>query len=270
MAWQSETTQEKLARLRAALEQAQNDLIEAEAELADRAAEVYAFEAEFEAKVGRLVSQLEALEAEVRDYLDRIQQWRNQRVFGGDYRSVEEQYRRTWQVPPAAPKPPPQPPTPATEAQIKKLYRELARRFHPDLGRDDAERAYRTEKMRAVNDAYAARSMVELAALAQEAAYDRPDSVIRLDETEAEMIKALENEIARCRRRLREIDFEMRNLHNRPSVEISLEAKLARRQGRNLLAEMAADLERKIARKTAERDMMKAQFDSLDADARIH
>jgi hypothetical protein len=39
--------------------------------------------------------------------------------------------------------------------------------------------------------------------------------------------------------------------------------KLAKRQGRDLLGEMAADLEHKIARKTAERDFLKSQFDQL-------
>jgi DnaJ-class molecular chaperone len=56
---------------------------------------------------------------------------------------------------------PPKPLSPATEAKIKKLYRQLARSFHPDLASDDADRAYRTDKMTAVNDAYAARSMAE-------------------------------------------------------------------------------------------------------------
>ena len=49
-------------------------------------------------------------------------------------------------------------------------------------------------------------------------------------------------------------------------MEFSLEVKAARRQGRNLLAEMAADLQAKIARKSAERDMLKTQFDQLGPD----
>jgi hypothetical protein len=52
-------------------------------------------------------------------------------------------------------------------------------------------------------------------------------------------------------------------------VQLSLEVKVARGQGRDLLGEMAADLESKIARKTAERDMLKAQFDQLGPDQGI-
>ena len=65
---------------------------------------------------------------------------------------------------------------------------------------------------------------------------------------------------------MREIEQELRNLPDRPSVELSIEVKLARRQGRDLLAEMAAEYEQKIARKTVERDMLKAQFDQLGPD----
>jgi hypothetical protein len=50
---------------------------------------------------------------------------------------------------------------------------------------------------------------------------------------------------------------------HRPSVELSLEVKLARRRGRDILKELAADVEKKVARKTVERDMLKAQFDQL-------
>lgn len=270
MVWQSETTQEKLARLRRELAQAQEDLIDAEAALADQMVDIRAFEAEYEARTGYLVTLLAGLEAEVEDYLDRIRQRRNKALFGSEYRPADEQFRRTWQRPSKpAPEPPPPPPGPAAQAQIKKLYRQLARRYHPDLAVDEADRLVRTEKMTAVNDAYAARSLTELVMLAEEmeTAAIRPPSA--RGQTEIDMIKALQDELARCRRRIQEIDLEMRTLHNRPIVELALEAKLARRQGRNLLAEMAADLKRKIARKTAERDMIKAQFDELDRGGEI-
>jgi hypothetical protein len=69
--------------------------------------------------------------------------------------------------------------------------------------------------------------------------------------------------LERCQHRLREIERELRQLPHRPSVQLSLEVKLARRRGRDLLGELAADVERKVARKTVERDMLKAQLDQL-------
>jgi chromosome segregation ATPase len=257
---------DQLTHLRVAAAEARNKLIEAEAELTDRLAEINTFEFEFEARVGYLIDTLDALDKEIQRYTERIETIRNREVFGQAHIPLDRQYQRTWEAPPrSAPTPPPQPLDPASEAEVKRLYRQLARRFHPDLAQDEADRARRTKKMAAINDAYAARSLVELVALSQE-----PDPFIDtgLDpgQTEIQMIQALENELERCRQRHQEIEKELRSLRFRPSVELSLEVKAARRQGRDLLAEMAAELEQKIARKTVERDMLKTQFDQLGPD----
>jgi uncharacterized protein (DUF342 family) len=123
--------------------------------------------------------------------------------------------------------------------------------------------------MQAINDAYAARSMVELVALDQELENNQADDYVRSGQTNTEMVKVLEDELSRCQRRLSQINLTLRNFHNRPSVEMSIKVKLARRRGQDLFAEMATELERKISQKTAERDMIKAQFDSLDDGQQI-
>jgi hypothetical protein len=258
---------EQITHLRAELTQAHNDLIEAEAELADRLAEVNAFELEFEAKVGHLMDSLEGLEKEIQWYTERIQILRSKEIFGQAHISVDTQYRRAWQAPPpSAPTPPPRPVDPSSEAEIKRLYRQLARRFHPDLAIDEADRTRRTAKMTAINDAYAARSLVELIALADDTGTTIDTGRAQRGQTETQLVQALQAELDRCHRRLREIQQELQGLRYRPSVELSIEVKLARSRGRDLLAEMATELERKIARKTAERDMLKAQFDQLGPD----
>ncbi|MFQ5614139.1 MAG: J domain-containing protein [Anaerolineae bacterium] len=260
------STDRQILSLRRAVQEAQAQLKAAEAELADRVAETNAFEFEFEARVGHLLDTLEGLEAEIKAYNGRIQMMRNRDIFGYGYLPADEQYRRTWRSPPSSPpETPSQPPDAASEARLKELYRLLARRFHPDLAQDEADRARRTEKMAAVNDAYAAQSLAELESLAQE-----PETLIDAEgQTGPQLVQALEAELARCRRRLGQVESELRNFDARPSVQLSLEVKLARHRGRDMLAEIAADLEGKIARKTAERDMLKAQFDQLGPDQGI-
>lgn len=265
----SESPYEKLERLRAELKVRQEELIEAEAERADQLADVVAFEQQVESKIGHLLDELAALELTVRDYNQRLNRIRNKASFGVAVDNVEEQFRRTWEKPPPKPvKPPTTPPTPVDERQVKQMYRQLARRFHPDLASDPQERAYRTEKMAAINDAYAARSLAELVALAEgvDMAGFSPTSQ---GQTEGQMIEALEEELRRIERRLKAIRFEIANVTNRSSVQLSMEAKIARRQGRDLLAEMRADLELKVAKKTAERDFLKSQFDQLGPETRI-
>ena len=256
---------DKLSRLRDELNQIRDHLVEAEADLADRLAEINAFEFEFEARVGYLIDQLDTLEREIARYNERIQMTRHRDSLGNAYLPVEAQYRRTWQIPSdTAPIPPPQPLAPPDEAEIKRLYRQLARRFHPDLADTEEERVYRTQKMVAINDAYAARSLVELIAIA-----DRVGNLIETQprqQTETQMIAALQAELKRCQRRLQEIERELRQLPQRPSVALSLEVKAALARGRDLLGDIAGDYERKIARKTVERDMLKAQFDQLGPD----
>lgn len=257
---------EKLTQLRLAVEVARRELIEAEAELADRRADIEAFEFEYEATVGVHLLHLERINAELNDYLDRIKMRRNEKIFGTSYRSVEDQYQKTWHSPPTT-RPPKKKVAVSenTEAQIKKLYRQLARRYHPDLAADDAERDYRTEMMTAVNDAYAARSFAELLALAKELSGHGQTGSSDKRETAVDMIQALEEELTRCQRRLRQIELNMQSLYTHPLVELSTEVKFGKQKGRDILAEMAKETERQIARKTVERDMIKSQFDDLNS-----
>jgi len=260
---------EKLTQLRLAVEVARRELIEAEAELTDQRTDIAAFEFEYEAKIGVLLFHLEQVEAELQEYLDRIKERRNEKIFGVAYSSVEDQFRKTWQSSSTVTSPKKKiHVNQSTEAQIKKLYRQLARRYHPDLASDDAEREYRTEMMTAVNDAYAARSLAELMILAKEL-----DSGGQVEAggggTAVDMIKALEEELTRCHRRLRQIDLDMQGLYTHPLVKLSTEVKFGKQQGRDILAEMVAEIENKIARKTVERDMIKSQFDNLNSGNQV-
>ncbi len=261
----SESPTETVKRLRQELDKLRAELAAAEVELNSQLEDVQAFEFRFEAHVGQLLDQLATLESEVNSYLTRIKLMRHQQSFansGPSFDPVEEQFRQTWHHEPETAVTKPQSAPPASQAQLKKMYRQLARQFHPDLALDEADRQYRTDKMAAINDAYKAQSMVELMALAEEveAHQNHPQVAQPPDQ---EMVQALQEEIERCRRRLRSLDNELQNLPNRSMVDLALQVKLAQREGRDLLAEMASELERKIARKTAERDMLRSQFNHL-------
>ena len=61
-----------------------------------------------------------------------------------------------------------------TEAEILRLYRELAKRFHPDRARTEKERDRRTDLMLQINVAYSERDLVTLQAMAREADTGEP------------------------------------------------------------------------------------------------
>jgi hypothetical protein len=69
-----------------------------------------------------------------------------------------------------------------TEAEILRLYRELAKRFHPDRARTEEDRARRTDLMLRINVAYSERDLVTLQAMARQADTGDPAATLLSDE----------------------------------------------------------------------------------------
>jgi hypothetical protein len=258
------------------IEEVEASLIEREAELVDLRVELSAFRLEYDTRVGRRVEELEQVEADLRRCQERVADYRlwgtkgppGTRT-GTPYVSVEEQFRRTWKEPEEPPLEGPfweegsRPSRPSAGAQIKALYRQLCRRFHPDLTQDPAERARRTQTMAAVNAAYAARDIAGLEALAEKAERSRWIET----GTPEQRLAGLKEKLQQLRQRLEQVQDEIRELVDSPAAQMSLDIKLARRRGRDLLAEMAAQVEKELARKNAELDLMRAQLRQLGITA---
>ena len=257
---------QQLARLRRQIAAAEAALVEREAELVELRVEVASFELRYETLVGRKLAALKEVEASIaacRKELQTFRRWgANGPPVGWDgeaYVPVDEQYRRTW-LDPAPPGPSFTPPAElatqsAAKQDLKVLYRQLCRRFHPDLTQDPAERAWRTEMMAAVNAAYAAQSRTELEALAAS-----PHRGAAQEGVDAGRLDALQDRLTYLRRRLLQVEGEIDELTHSPLMEMRLEVTLAARQGQDLLREMAVEVERDLARKQAELDHLRAQL----------
>jgi hypothetical protein len=281
-----------LAYLHREIEAVETELIEREAELVDLRVEMASFRLEYDPHVGRKIEELEQVEAEVDRCRKRIEEYRQwgpdglpRTAAGTPYVPVEEQYRRTWQQPrestshSAGPRAPQrgglgavyrataraQGRATPVEERIKTVYRQLCRRYHPDLTQDPRERARRTQIMASINAAYGERSedpqrsLAELEALAEKADY----SLWAEKGTAEQRVVALTDKLARLQRRLAEARREIRELLDSPIMEMSLNVKLARRNGRDLLSEMAAEVERDLLRKRTELVFMLAQMRQL-------
>ena len=127
-------------------------------------------------------------------------------------------------------------------ADVKKLFRQVAQRIHPDRARDDDERAWRTQLMAEANRAYRngdLDALHEVLALWQEG------------HREAESTRTpqnlLELQLERLRRRLMQIQRELDGLLASRLYELLLAARQARRQNRDLLHEMSVKLDGDIA-----------------------
>lgn len=131
---------------------------------------------------------------------------------------------------------------PRTEEKIRKLFHELAKRFHPDLTTDLEEKKYRQEVMTKVNQAYSKRDLKALEALSEQP--DRPaPSAIQSREDE---INTLKTELFRLDGVIAELKASIHHLEESPAMKLMLEARIQRRNGKDLLSEMENKLKEQV------------------------
>lgn len=133
--------------------------------------------------------------------------------------------------------------SPKMEEQIKNLFRELARRFHPDLTSDPKEKKWREEVMTRVNQAYANRDLKALRGLSEQP--DRP--VDSPNQTKRQEIKALKIELKRLDGVIADLKARIKHLEESPAWQLKMEARLRRRSGSDLLTEMENKFKEQIA-----------------------
>jgi hypothetical protein len=138
---------------------------------------------------------------------------------------------------------------PRDKAAEKRLYRELARRFHPDLAKSATESAYRTALMAAVNRAYSAGDVHTLYDLAGEL---EPEEMIELAGMETAELRRLREQIMRCRRRRRKVQRQLQSQRAENTARLWRKAQQLEEEGENWWAVVRRDLEQAQARMEAE------------------
>jgi Skp family chaperone for outer membrane proteins len=134
---------------------------------------------------------------------------------------------------------------------LKKRFRQLAQKIHPDRASNETDRAWRTQLMSEANRAYRSgdtRGLEEVFALWLEGQYGNraalsdavPPAPISVG------VDALIAEVARIRQRLVAITAELDRLYGSKLYELFTAARVAARQGRDLLQEMAQRLDGQI------------------------
>jgi hypothetical protein len=126
----------------AALDRMRDRLAEIEAEYAMLEAELAVFQADYTREVVTVLAQVHDVEARIL-------------ALTGDAtgaREAQARARRTTSVPSAVA----QPPDPVPPASLKRLFRDAAKRMHPDLAAGDEARGHAEAFMKRLNDAYRA------------------------------------------------------------------------------------------------------------------
>jgi hypothetical protein len=199
-------------QLRADLRQAQEELRVAEADLAAEQAAVNAFRMHARLMLDDLADAILALRARKQSLLTEL--------------ALQETDDDDPLGPAANTAPPPldadddlplPTPTPRDRAAEKRLYRELARRFHPDLAETAGELAYRTSVMTAVNAAYTAGDTQALYDLAGEL---EPEELRELAQIETREARQLRERLMQCRRRRRKIVRQLDDLRRESTARL--------------------------------------------------
>lgn len=127
---------------------------------------------------------------------------------------------------------------------LKKLYRELAKRIHPDLATDEDERARRQQLMAEANRAYEDGDEERLEAILRE--WENSPESVKGEGVGTDLVRII-RKIAQVEERFRTIEIEITQLKESDLYKLKLKVEEAEKQGQDLLAEMAKQLDKQIS-----------------------
>lgn len=229
--------EEELATKRAEFTALQTQLAERELYLANLRAELTGFEGRYLRSVGILYAELDDWNAKIAELLAEREQTHETRSAATQARTQAEDSRAVAHGITS------QSSEFAASAELKSLYREVAKRVHPDLATDEADRNQRQRFMAEANEAYQ-RGDAESLRRILEQYEDSPDSVRGVG-VAADLIRVL-RQIKQVKDRLVEIETEIITLEQSDIAVLREKAYEASQQGRDLLEEMAERLQGRI------------------------
>lgn len=246
------------------LEDAQQALVEAEAELAREQAAVNAFRMHCRLKLDRLVDRLQEVQVEKQSSLTR---WRllvqEQEILPHEAddpfweaAELDEDVLADKEEDILLPTD-----TPRDKAAEKRLYRDLARRFHPDLAETAVEQAYRTSIMAAVNNAYADSDIQALYDLAGEL---DPTELAELASIESVQNRKMREGILKIRRRRRKAQQRLQALYKENTARLYRKAQRLSSEDENWWDSVRLELEQVIAQRESEIATIRAKIDLLE------
>jgi hypothetical protein len=133
----------------------------------------------------------------------------------------------------------------------KRLFRQLARRIHPDLAADPEERERRTNLMVAANEAYEQGDTAALERLLEE--WHRSPEAVTGSGAAADLERTLRR-IAQVEAGILRIDEELAELDASAMGWLRRRVDKAAREGWDLLAHMVRELDRQISEAQLELD----------------
>lgn len=246
----------KLSMLAALEEQ----LAESELALVTLRATLAAFESRYRRVLGAPYAELDELDAKIAEAEARLSSDNEELLHRArDARALASASA----LPPQAGVDEPAELPPHVDDALKQLYRDVAKRIHPDLATDSREREQRTRLMADANRAFAAGDALGLRAVLDEW-HSSPDAVLG-EGTAADLVRTI-RKLTQVERRLDAIAVEIVALTSSELNKLRLDVDAAADEGRDLLAEIAQQL---WERRDAKAVTLGALQTSLEARARL-
>jgi hypothetical protein len=226
---------ENIHAKKAALEEIRSILAELELELADLKASLEAFESRYLREVGALYAELDEWNARIAELVAR------QNPTADATRQAEEARRHARSTYEAAHGDRAEKEDFNPSPDLKKRFREVAKRIHPDLASDPADRVRRTRLMADANRAYQAGDAEVLGRI-----LDEYEAGVHRDEMRETELNLLTRQITQANERIAEIKREMAVFRESEIFKLKRDSEKASGEGRDLLSELAASIKSEI------------------------
>jgi hypothetical protein len=227
-----------LAEKRERLAVARSALAEREADVAQFRAQLKVFEVRYLQRVGVLYAELDEIAARITE--------REVDLYDSDSarRRAQEARERAQETHEAAFGAEQEPEEFDPSPSLKTLFREVARRVHPDFASDEAEQKHFTLLMTRANQAYSRGDAETLQRMLDD--HLEVNAAVAEEGDSAALIR-LARQIEHAERDIAALDREQQTLIASEIGQLYTNAEAAAREDRDLLAELAAGLRERIA-----------------------
>ena len=231
--------EEEILRKREELAAIRATLAERELELVDLRSRLAAFEGRYLRQVGALYAELDEWKARISELQARLHPSAASMAQAEEARekaqqTYEEAHGEASETNDFTPSP-----------ELKKMYREAAKRIHPDFAKDPADRERRNRFMAEANRAYEAGDAEALQRILDE--YEDGAEAVTGEGVGAELIRII-RQISLAKTRLAAIEQELATLSNSEIALLKKEAEEREQAGGDLLNELAAAVREQIER----------------------
>ncbi len=229
--------EEELARKREELALLQSELADRELHLTNLRAELSAFEGEYLRQVGALYAELDEWNAKIAELVAEDERTEEARSAATRARTQAEESKSAVQEAAAKGK------KFKASPELKKLFREVALRIHPDHAADEAERHKCEQLMKEANAGYARGDAETLKRILEE--YESSPETVKGTGVAADLVRVI-RQIKQIRSRLAQIELEIETLIESDIAKLKAKVEAGSAQGLDLLAEMAEGVKARI------------------------